>query len=108
MALVPVGEGMSLAEVGRRCGRSTATVMKWPGGIRVGGTIVKLECEVVGSRCLVTEEQLEKFKRDCHIAKFGEPPTETKSQADKRDREAIERFAAMVGKTVEELEAGAV
>lgn len=94
----PHPSGMSIAEVARRCDVSHETARAWPAGIRVGGTIVRLECEVVGTRCRVTEEQLAKFKADCHEAKFGRPPEvppPTPAQEARRAAESRKRAIEM-------------
>jgi transposase len=86
------GESMTLSEVAKRCDVCLATVSKWVGGIRVGSDTVKLECEVVGTRCRVTESQLAKFKSECHRAKFGDgPPPRQESQKQRaaRSRRAL-------------------
>jgi transposase len=77
---------LTLTEVAKRCGVSLPTVTKWVGGIRVGSRTVRLECEVIGTRCRVTEEQLQKFREDCRAAKFGQPEPVAESNTSRRRR----------------------
>lgn len=65
--------GFSLPKIAQRCDVSIGTIHNWIRGVRVGGQVVRLHCNVIGTRCKVTEEQLAKFQADCRLAKFGDP-----------------------------------
>ena len=88
---------MSLPQVARLRRVSVGTVHNWIRGVRVGGQIVRLDCDVIGTRCKVTEEQLAKFKAECRAAKLGEhglPATITPAEFDAIGQRAREEALA--------------
>ena len=88
---------MSLPQVARLRRVSVGTVHNWIRGVRVGGQIVRLDCDVIGTRCKVTEEQLAKFQADCRTAKFGDraaPPPMTAAEFDAIGHRAREEALA--------------
>ena len=89
--------GYTLPGVAKVCGVSVGTAHKWVRGIVINGVSVRLECDVIGTRCKVTDEQIVKFKAECRAAKLGEhglPATITPAEFDAIGQRAREEALA--------------